>query len=217
MKKIPPDEKVSRIFRAISTPARFRILTAIGKSEACVCHLETLLHMRQSYISQQLMEMRDAGLLDTRRDGRYIFYRLTKPQLLDILIDIGKLFEVPAKEMEVLLNTNPLPQCCCPRTASEFSSLIGATQSQPSSIRTIKRRCICSRTFIPPMSGSYSWVLRRVDIHATCHSTGALELPHIPKTMLVIGILFTVSKKPGPEGKSEFNGFADPRGARLQA
>ena len=92
MTEYTPEEKISRIFRAISTPTRFRILAAIGKGEACVCHLEALFELRQAYISQQLMEIRDAGLLDTRRDGRYIFYRLTEPQLLDLLIDIGKLF-----------------------------------------------------------------------------------------------------------------------------
>jgi ArsR family transcriptional regulator len=73
-----------------------------------------LLDLRQAYISQQLMEMRGADLVDTRRDGRYIFYRLTEPQLLDLLIDIGKLFGIPTEEMETLLNTAPLPQCCCP-------------------------------------------------------------------------------------------------------
>ena len=123
MNTIPlsPDERLSRIFRAISTPARFRILAAIGSGEACVCHLEALLDLRQAYISQQLMEMRDADLVDTRRDGRYIFYRLTEPRLLDLLIDIGKLFGVPTEEMEALLNTDPLPQCCCPDCLAQLN------------------------------------------------------------------------------------------------
>lgn len=121
MTELSPDEKISRIFRAISTPTRFRILTAIGKGEACVCHLEALLDLRQAYISQQLMEMRDAGLLDTRRDGRYIFYRLTESDLLDLLIDIGKLFGIPSQEMETLLNTDPLPQCCCPDCLAQLN------------------------------------------------------------------------------------------------
>ncbi len=115
-----PDEKISQIFRAISTPARFQILTAIGKGEACVCHLEALLDLRQAYISQQLMEMRDAGLLDTRRDGRYIYYRLIEPKLLDLLMDVGVLFGIPATEIERMLNTDPLPQCCCPNCVSVF-------------------------------------------------------------------------------------------------
>lgn len=120
--EIPPDEKLSRIFRAISTPTRLRILTAIGTGEACVCHLEALLDLRQAYISQQLMEMRDADLVDTRREGRYIFYRLTEPQLLDLLIEIGKLFCVPTEEIEDLMNTEPLPQCCCPDCITQLNS-----------------------------------------------------------------------------------------------
>ena len=117
----PPDEKISRIFRAISSPARVQILAAIGKGEACVCHLEALLDMRQAYISQQLMELRDAGLLDTRRDGRYIFYQLTEPRLIDMLIDIGMLFGISAADLEALLNTEPLPQCCCPDCLAQLN------------------------------------------------------------------------------------------------
>lgn len=118
---ISPDEKLSRIFRAISTPARLRILTAIGTGEACVCHLEALLDMRQAYISQQLMEMRDADLVDTRRDGRYIFYRLTEPRLLDRLLEIGKLFSIPTQELEAFLNTDPMPHCCCPDCLAQLN------------------------------------------------------------------------------------------------
>ena len=70
--------------------------------------------LRQAYISQQLMEMRDANLVDTRRDGRYIYYRLTEPQLLEMLMDIGELFGVPTEDMQSLLNSDPMPQCCCP-------------------------------------------------------------------------------------------------------
>jgi DNA-binding transcriptional ArsR family regulator len=132
MTELTPDEKISRIFRAVSTPARFRILAAIGNGEACVCHLETLLDLRQAYISQQLMEMRDAGLLDTRRDGRYIFYRLTEPQLLDLLINIGRLFDIPTEEIETLLNTDPLPQCCCPDCLAQLNpSSISQKETTP--------------------------------------------------------------------------------------
>lgn len=120
---LPPDERLGRIFKAISTPARFQILAAIGKGEACVCHLEALLGMRQAYISQQLMEMRDVDLVDTRRDGRYIFYRLTEPTLLDLLIDIGKLFGISTEDMALLPSSEPLSQCCCPDCLVQLSPL----------------------------------------------------------------------------------------------
>ena len=102
MKEIPTDEQLSRIFRAISTPARIRILAGIGKGEACVCHLEALLDLRQAYISQQLMELRDAGLLETRREGRYIFYRLTEPLLFDLMIAMGGLLGISTDDLEGL-------------------------------------------------------------------------------------------------------------------
>jgi ArsR family transcriptional regulator len=124
-----PEEIISQIFRAIGTPTRIRILAAIGNGEACVCHLEALLDLRQAYISQQLMDLREADLVDTRREGRYIFYRLTEPALLDSLIDIGKLFGVRTEEIETLLNTEPLPQCCCPDCLAQLNpSLISPAE-----------------------------------------------------------------------------------------
>jgi DNA-binding transcriptional ArsR family regulator len=127
-----PDEKLSRIFRALSTPARIRILAAIGNGEACVCHLEALLDLRQAYISQQLMEMRDADLVDTRRDGRYIFYRLTEPDLLDVLVDIGRIFGIPSGEIEALVNNDPLPHCCCPDCVAQLNPTLIHSEEIPS-------------------------------------------------------------------------------------
>lgn len=120
---ISSEEQLTRILKAISTPARMQILAAIGTGEACVCHLEALLDLRQAYISQQLMEMRDAGLVDTRRDGRYIFYQLIEPELIGLLLEIGKLFDISTQEIEGLLNTDPIPHCCCPDCVEQLSSI----------------------------------------------------------------------------------------------
>jgi len=67
------------------------------------------------------MELRDAGLLETRRDGRYIFYRLTEPQLLDLLIDLARVMGVSTDEFEELLHSDPLPKCCCPDCISQLN------------------------------------------------------------------------------------------------
>lgn len=119
MTKPSTDEELSRIFRALSTPARVQILAAIGYGEACVCHLEANLDLRQAYISQQLMEMRDADLVDTRRDGRFIFYRLKEPKLIDLILKAANLFKIPTEQLETLLNTDELPHCSCPHCCAE--------------------------------------------------------------------------------------------------
>ncbi len=77
--------------------------------------------MRQAYISQQLMEMRDVELLETRRDGRYIFYRLSEPLFLDKLIEIGVLFGISTDELNRLIHTDPLPDCCCPDCIAQLN------------------------------------------------------------------------------------------------
>ena len=132
MNKIQPEDRISKIFRAISSPVRFRILAAIGKGEACVCHLEALLNMRQAHISQQLMELRDADLLKTRREGRYIFYRLAEPKVIKLLIEIGTICGIPAGELEKLVNTNPMTHCCCPKCTAQLNPTLVSKQKTPS-------------------------------------------------------------------------------------
>ena len=53
--------------------------------EQCVCHLEAVLGCRQAYISQHLMVLREAGLVEDRRDGARIFYRVIKPEVFDLV------------------------------------------------------------------------------------------------------------------------------------
>jgi len=78
-------KEIGGLLQAIGPQVRLQIILAIGQGEACVCHLEAVLGGRQAYISQQLMAMREAGVITSRRQGRYVFYRLVDPKLLDLL------------------------------------------------------------------------------------------------------------------------------------
>jgi len=109
-----PDERISSYLRAISSPARLRILLAIGRGEACVCHLEAILEYRQSYISQHLMALRSAGVLETRREGRYIFYRLRDKRVLKLIQEAGALAGVPEDETKPMPEFEKISQCGCP-------------------------------------------------------------------------------------------------------
>ena len=110
-----PEEKISLLLHTLGQPVRIRILLAISDDEACVCHLETMLGLRQAYISQHLMAMRNAGILTTRRDGRFIFYQLKNKQLLDLTKLAGKIVGINEEEIDALLTHQPIPQCCCPK------------------------------------------------------------------------------------------------------
>jgi ArsR family transcriptional regulator len=106
-----PHEKISDLMKSISNPVRVQILLAIGTGEACVCHLESLLGLRQAYISQQLMILRKRKIITSRRDGKYIYYRLAKPEVLNIVHSAGTIVGVPKNSLVIHDHSN----CECPK------------------------------------------------------------------------------------------------------
>ncbi|HWQ83143.1 MAG TPA: metalloregulator ArsR/SmtB family transcription factor [Anaerolineales bacterium] len=114
MKIQEPEIQISELFKALSQPARIEILLAIGTSEACVCHLEAQLTMRQAYISQQLMALRQAGILETRRDGRYIYYRLADPAVLELISQAAQVLQIPAEKTQRADLEQAMAACPCP-------------------------------------------------------------------------------------------------------
>ena len=101
-------EAVAQLLQTIGQAARLQILLAIGEGETCVCHLEAAFGWRQAYLSQHLMALRKAGLLDARRDGRFIHYRLNDPRLLAILRQAAEVQGIGLPEL------SPSPDCHCP-------------------------------------------------------------------------------------------------------
>ena len=75
----------ARLLRAIAHPVRLQILDALAHGSACVCDLTMLTGRRQPYISQQLIVLREAGLVTQSRDGLNIRYRLVRPELKSLL------------------------------------------------------------------------------------------------------------------------------------
>lgn len=78
-------ETQAKLFKVLMHPARLAILDLLREGEECVCHMEAYLGYRQAYISQQLMVLREAGLVEDRRDGWNIFYRVIKPEIYEVI------------------------------------------------------------------------------------------------------------------------------------
>lgn len=122
---------MAALFQALSQPARLRILLALGQGEACVCHLESVLDLRQAYISQQLMALRKARLVISRRDGRNIYYRLRDSQLLEILQQVGNWLSVEPFDLSQYDHTAAtLPECICPRCTGELAEQAFVTMDE---------------------------------------------------------------------------------------
>ena len=67
-------EKVVKMFSALSDMTRLRIYLLLLEGEFCVCELGSILGMEQSRISHGLRVLREADLVDDRREGRWIIY-----------------------------------------------------------------------------------------------------------------------------------------------
>jgi len=67
---------VSRFFRALGDPTRLRIIALLSHVELCVCHLQEALGLSQPNISRHLGVLRAAGIVEDRRQGNWVYYRL---------------------------------------------------------------------------------------------------------------------------------------------
>ena len=117
MKKQPIldiSKKIAAPLSVIASPQRIAILLAIGRGEACVCHLESALGWRQAYISQHLMALRKADILQDRREGRYVYYRIKNASLLDLITVSATQSGLSAEAVSSLINTQVYPSCECP-------------------------------------------------------------------------------------------------------
>ena len=78
-------QKQAAFLKAAAHPVRLQILDMLRQGEICVCHIERAVHKRQAYISQQLMVLREAGLVGSRRDGLQVYYWIADPAVSDLL------------------------------------------------------------------------------------------------------------------------------------
>jgi len=103
------------LFKALAHPTRLYILEVLSQEEACVCHLTTVIKQRQANISQHLLVLREAGLVQDRKDGVLVYYRLADKRLPEA---IAKLLEVVDSDKPIQhpkIPSSPVKDCPCPK------------------------------------------------------------------------------------------------------
>jgi ArsR family transcriptional regulator, arsenate/arsenite/antimonite-responsive transcriptional repressor len=66
----------SRLFKALGDETRLRIVALLSHGELCVCHLEDALGLSQPHVSRHLAVLRMAGVVQHRRQGSWVYYRI---------------------------------------------------------------------------------------------------------------------------------------------
>ncbi len=92
---IPASGEAADLLRSISHPQRLLVLCALGDKERSVAELRDELGIEQVPMSQQLMRLRADGLVEARREGTSVYYRITRPQVLTIVEALHSAFCPP--------------------------------------------------------------------------------------------------------------------------
>jgi DNA-binding transcriptional ArsR family regulator len=77
--------RASNLLKVLANPDRLLLLCQLSQGEQCVSDLEKLVGIRQPTLSQQLTVLRTEKLVDTRREGKLIYYSIVSNQALAIM------------------------------------------------------------------------------------------------------------------------------------
>ncbi|MCF6178841.1 MAG: metalloregulator ArsR/SmtB family transcription factor [Geopsychrobacter sp.] len=107
-------KRTARFFKTLADETRLRILALLTNGELCVCDLMAALELPQSTVSRHLATLRNADLVEDRRQGVWMYYRLAKSgektlgQLLPLLQT--QLVQLPEAQQDLLSLKNYLDQ-----------------------------------------------------------------------------------------------------------
>ena len=115
-------KKRAQIFKALGDETRLRIMALlIGGDELCVCDIMAALNLPQSTVSRHLSNLRNAGLVNDRRQGVWMNYRINQQEiehasaifelLEKILAGIGQSAE-DRRHLKEHLEIKKQQQCC---------------------------------------------------------------------------------------------------------
>jgi ArsR family transcriptional regulator len=76
-------DKLSRLFKALADETRLRMLKLLEVREMCVCEVMVALELTQPTASHHLGLLENAGLVKDRKEGKWVFYSIANPELLE--------------------------------------------------------------------------------------------------------------------------------------
>jgi DNA-binding transcriptional ArsR family regulator len=106
-KSAPMNQKIlegqASILKALGQPTRLQILELLNNGERCVCEIFPAIHQEQANVSKHLSILKQAGILESRKDGLRILYRIKAPEILNLLSGVSKLLKAQANEQHRLM------------------------------------------------------------------------------------------------------------------
>src|SRR6187551_2276137 len=101
------------LFRALADRTRLRLLNLMGRDEVCVCYLVEVLKTNQPKISRHLAYLRRAGIVETRRDGKWMHYKVVEPADRNAAEVLRNIRDWLTNDREMQRDRGRLVQMCC--------------------------------------------------------------------------------------------------------
>jgi ArsR family transcriptional regulator len=100
-------------FRALADRTRLRLLNLMGTDEVCVCFFVEILKTNQPKISRHLAYLRRAGIVDARREGPWMHYRVVEPADAEAARVLKETMSWLANDSEMQRDRQRLVKICC--------------------------------------------------------------------------------------------------------
>jgi ArsR family transcriptional regulator len=120
---------IERFFQALGDNTRLRLLNLMGEQEICVCYFVEILDQPQPKISRHLAYLRNAGIVTTRREGKWMHYRIVMPPNEGAAKVLREILEWFKEEKTMQSDRAKLSKACC--TPERFVTLQGAPLPAP--------------------------------------------------------------------------------------
>jgi len=104
---------MERFFKALADRTRLRLLNLIGGDEVCVCFFVEVLGESQPKISRHLAYLRRAGVVEARREGKWMHYRIAAPEDAHAARLFAEVRAWLAEDREMGRDRERLVKVCC--------------------------------------------------------------------------------------------------------
>ena len=113
MKRHAPLDDLTLLFAALADPTRLRLLNLMDGREVCVCYFVEILGQSQPKISRHLAYLRRAGVVEARREGKWMHYRIVAPPHGGAARILRRTLAVLRKEKAMQADRERFSRACC--------------------------------------------------------------------------------------------------------
>jgi ArsR family transcriptional regulator len=115
---------MERFFQALGDQTRLRLLNLMGGQEICVCYFVEILGGPQPKISRHLAYLRSAGMVEARRESKWMHYRVVMPEHEGAAQILRQTMEWMKEDKAMKVDKAKLVKACC--SPGKFALLEGA-------------------------------------------------------------------------------------------